>query len=236
MLLKISIALLLTLGGLSHTFAQNQDATMKAVRGQINKTTTTSTQKTQQEEQPASSTSTTRRATTTKTTSRTVTKTPAAASDPTAQGVLAAFDALVAGIQKADVNAVMSLYWDSPQLTIFNNNGSITRSWEQMRANRESLYRDVKNVQLEIRNRNIHMMGREGAVVTCQWTQTQTYRGTTESASGRLTIIYRRIGTAWKIIHTHTSPEAPDQSRLLPSERNTPATTPTPQRTLQNKP
>jgi ketosteroid isomerase-like protein len=234
MLLKLSVGLIFSLGGLTAAFAQNQDATMKAVRGQINKTTTTTTQ----EEQPPASTSTTQRTTRTQTTTRTATKTPSAASDPTAQGVLTAFDALVAGIQKADVNAVMGLYWDSPQLTIFNNNGSITRSWEQMRANRESLYRDVKNVQLEIRNRNIHMMGREGAVVTCQWTQTQTFRGTTESASGRLTVIYRRIGTAWKIIHTHTSPEAPDQSRLMPSERNTPTTTPTatPQRTLQNKP
>ena len=74
------------------------------------------------------------------------------------------------------------------------------------------------------------MLGRDGALVTCLWTQSQTYRGTPETASGRMTLVFRRMGTgAWKAIHLHTSPDAPDPARLMPSEQTTePTTTTTP--------
>lgn len=140
---------------------------------------------------------------------------------PSAEGVIAAFDALVDGIERSDVDAVMSLYWNSPQLTIFNNNGTITHTWDQLRANRAASYPDAKDVRLDIRNRNVHMIGREGALISCQWAQTQFFRGKPESAAGRLTIIFRRISSAWKIVHTHTSPDAPDATRLMTSERIT---------------
>lgn len=202
--------------------AQNSRVTTGPVSEQLKKATSAPTPtSTTPETKPQSTTTTTRRATT-------APRRSSALDDPTAQGVLASFEALVDGIRRADVDAVTSLYWESPQLTIFNNNGTITRTWEQMRSNRASSYADVKNVSLEISNRNIHMMGREGAIVTCQWTQAQTFRGTSESASGRLTVVYRRINSSWKIIHTHTSPDAPDRSRLMPSERITTPTTPTP--------
>lgn len=136
------------------------------------------------------------------------------------EGVIAAFDALVNGIERSDVEAVMSLYWNSPELTIYNNNGTVTKSWDQLRSNRASAYPYAKDVKLEIRNRNVYMVGREGAVVTCQWAQTQFFHGNPESAAGRLTVVFRRLGSAWKITHTHTSPEAPDPSRLMTSERN----------------
>jgi ketosteroid isomerase-like protein len=63
---------------------------------------------------------------------------------------------------------------------------------------------------------------RDGAAVTCLWRQTQEYRGTPESAAGRLTVVFRLINNGWKIVHTHSSPEAPDPSRLLPSEQTAP--------------
>lgn len=142
------------------------------------------------------------------------------AGTPSVEGVLAAFDALVDGIERSNIDGVMSLYWNSPQLTIYNNNGTVTRGWDQLRSNRASAYPYAKDVKLEVRNRDVHMLGREGAVVTCQWAQTQFFRGNPESATGRLTVVFRRIGSAWKIAHTHTSPDAPDPSRLMTSERN----------------
>lgn len=141
------------------------------------------------------------------------------AESSSAEGVIAALDALVDGIQRSDVEAVMKLYWSSPQLTIFNNNGTVTRTWDQLHSNRASAYPNAKDVKLDIRNRNVQMIGRDGAVVTCQWAQTQFYRSNPESASGRLTIVFRRIGPAWKIVHTHTSPDAPEPSGLMSSER-----------------
>ena len=150
----------------------------------------------------------------------------AAAASPAERAVRATFETLLNGIRKSDVEMVMSVYWNSPQLVIFNNNGTVTRSWEQVRSNRASSYPDAKNVQLEVRDVRVQMLGAGGAVVSCLWTQTQEFRGTPESATGRLTVVFRLINNGWKIVHTHSSPSAPDPSRLLPSEQTAPAPDP----------
>jgi ketosteroid isomerase-like protein len=146
----------------------------------------------------------------------------AAAAEPGAQAVRAVFDTLIRGIERSDVDAVMALYWNSPQLVIFNNNGTVTRGWEQVRANRASSYPEAKEVKIEPRDVRVQMLGREGAAVTCLWRQSQVFRGTPESSAGRLTVVFRLINQGWKIVHTHSSPEAPDPSRLPPSEQAAP--------------
>ncbi len=148
------------------------------------------------------------------------------ASDPTSKGVLAAFDAIINGIQKADVDMVTEAYWNSPQLTLFNYNGTVTRGWEQMRKNRESSYPNMKDVKLTIRDQHIKMLGRDAAIVTCLWTQTQTYKGAPETASGRMTLVFERIGGVWKAVHLHTSPDAPDPTRVPASEQTSTDSTP----------
>jgi hypothetical protein len=47
--------------------------------------------------------------------------------DPGAKGVLAAFEDLLKGIRNADIEAVTAAYWNSPQLILFNNNGTVTK-------------------------------------------------------------------------------------------------------------
>jgi ketosteroid isomerase-like protein len=150
------------------------------------------------------------------------------AKTPTAKDVTATVNALIDGIRKADVKAVTSVYWNSPQLVLFNNNGTVTRGWEQMRTNRESSYPNLKDVKLDVRDLRVQMLGRDGAVANFLWTQSQTYKGTPETATGRTTLVLRRIGLAWKIVHLHTSPDSPDQSRVLSSEQTTPTPTPKP--------
>ena len=134
-----------------------------------------------------------------------------------------AFDTLVDGIRRADAAAVMALYWNSPQLSVFNNNGTVTRTWEQVRSNRESLYSKVSDVKLDVRDVRVKTLGPTAAVVTCLWEQTQTADGQPEHATGRLTVVYQKVGADWKIVHTHTSPDHPSPSNLLPSERTTDA-------------
>lgn len=142
-----------------------------------------------------------------------------AAGDAQSRAVRDAFDSLVDGIRKADAAAVMALYWNSPQLSVFNNNGTVTRTWEQVRSNRESLYSKVSDVKLDVRDVRVKTLGTTAAVVTCLWDQTQTADGQPEHATGRLTLVYQKIGADWKIVHTHTSPDRPSPSNLLPSER-----------------
>ena len=153
------------------------------------------------------------------------TRRAAQTSGEAAQGraVREAFDSLVDGIRRADAGAVMKLYWNSPQLNIFNNNGTVTKGWTQVKSNRESLYAKVSDVKLDVSDVRVRMLGASGAVVTCLWDQSQTADGQPEHATGRLSIVYQKVGAEWKIVHTHTSPDRPDPSRLLPSERTTPA-------------
>jgi uncharacterized protein (TIGR02246 family) len=151
-------------------------------------------------------------------------QTPAEAAQ--ARAVRDAFDSLVDGLRRADAAAVSKLYWNSPQLSVFNNNGTVTKGWEQANSNRQSLYAKVSDVKLDVRDVRVKTLGASGAVVTCLWEQSQTAEGQPEHATGRLTVVYQKVGAEWKIVHTHTSPDRPDPSRLLPSERTTPADAP----------
>ena len=139
--------------------------------------------------------------------------------DPT-KGVHDAFDRLVEGIKQVDAGKVMSVYQNSDKILFFNNNGSATIGWENMKKNRESLYPKIKNVSLDITGLRIEMLGQDAAYLTCKWKQSQEFDGKLESASGRMTLVFKLIGKDWKIVHIHTSPDNPDATRpVLPSER-----------------
>lgn len=239
------ILTLMLFAATSNAAAQNTNSSNATTRRQTTTTTTTttrtspSTSATQDttEAAPAATpaTSAARRSRTGRGRAQSATTNTDAA---TRTAVRAAFDALIDGITRSDAEAVMALYWNSPQLVVFNNNGTTTRTWTQVHSNRTSLYQNVRDVKLATSNVTIQPLGADAAVVTALWTQAQTYKGVPESATGRMTLVFRRLGTDWKIVHAHTSPDAPDPSRLLPSEQRetttttttttTPATTPAP--------
>lgn len=143
------------------------------------------------------------------------------ASDPAVKAINTAFNTLIDAIRRADADAAMRVYWNSPHLLIFNYNGTTTTTWDQVRANRASSYPKTESVKLDVRDVRVQMIGRDAALVTCVWSQSQTFDGKPESSTGRLSLVFRRTGTEWKVVHTHTSPDNPDPSRLLPSERTT---------------
>ena len=173
-----------------------------------------------------------------KSTPKTVTKPPEAQSSPTPQppapktaaagsvspsgAVLAAFNNLLDGIRHADVKAVTSAYQNSPRLVLFNYNGTVTKGWDQLKANREASYPQMKDVKLDVKDLRVTMLGRDAALITCQWTQSMTFRGTPETDTGRMTIVFRKIGREWKAIHLHTSNDNPDPSRIPASEQTPP--------------
>ncbi|HEU4930714.1 MAG TPA: nuclear transport factor 2 family protein [Pyrinomonadaceae bacterium] len=154
-------------------------------------------------------------------------KPTASAAAPGAEGVNAAFNELIEGIRHADVNAVTGIYWNDRRLNMFNYNGTVTKGWEQVKKNRESSYPEIKDVKLDVRDVSITMLGPSGAVVTCLWTQSQEYKGVPETASGRMTLVFKRVGAAWKAIHLHSSPDTPNPAAIPPSEQR-PAASPSP--------
>jgi len=148
---------------------------------------------------------------------------------PGSEGVLAAFNGLLNGIRHASVAEVTNAYWNSPRLSLFNYNGTVTKGWDQVKKNRESSYPEIKDVKLDVRDVAVTMLGRDAALVSCQWTQTQTFKGAPETASGRMTLVFRRVGTAWKAIHLHSSPDSPNPATIPPSEQvEKPSPTPVP--------
>lgn len=144
--------------------------------------------------------------------------TPAAPST----GVLAAFDKIVEGIRRSNVDMYTSGYWNSSNLVLFNYNGTVTKGWDQLRKNRGSSFPETKDVKLDIRDKHVQMLGRDGAVVMCQWTQSQTFNGQPDTASGRMTLVFKRVGAEWKAVHLHTSPDKPDATRVPASEQSSP--------------
>jgi len=153
---------------------------------------------------------------------------PAAPAPTDSEAVLTAFNKLLDGIRHANVNEVTGVYWNSPRLNLFNYNGTVTKGWEQMRKNRESSYPEIKDVRLDVKDVNVTMLGRDAALVTCVWTQSQNYKGTPETASGRMTLVFRKITNAWKAIHLHSSTDKPNPASVPPSEQVSPTTPPTP--------
>jgi ketosteroid isomerase-like protein len=221
-MLKRSFIIVMFIFALAATgFAQNSNTstTRKRTSTTATKTTNSSTATDEQSGTPQSNATPARKTTQGKRTG--------GASEPTMKEVMETFNALLDAVRRADANAVAGFYWNSPQLLIYNSNGSVTKGWAQMHSNTESVYANYKDVKLDPRDVRAQMLGRDGAVISFLWTQSQTVGGTPESGTGRTTLVYRRIGTSWKIVQRHTSPDTPDQSRVLPSERTT-TTTPTP--------
>ena len=136
------------------------------------------------------------------------------------KAVRSAFEDLLTGIRDSNIESVTDVYWNSPKTLYYNSNGSVTIGWEQDRKNREARYPRISNVKLDVRNVNVMMLGSDGAVVACLWKQAQDFEGNAETASGRMTLVFKRIDKDWKIIHLHTSPDNPTASRpVMPSEK-----------------
>lgn len=143
--------------------------------------------------------------------------------DPAAD-VRAAFERLIEGLKQVDADKVMAAYDKGDRTLIFNNNGTATIGWENIKSNVTSSYEKISNVTIEVTGLRVEMLGKSNAYVSCKWSQRQEYDGKLETASGRMTLIYKLVGKEWKIVHRHTSPDNPGPGRpVMSSERVPPS-------------
>ena len=143
----------------------------------------------------------------------------AAKPDP-AKGVHDAFDRMIEGLRQVDANKVMSVYDNSERTLFFNSNGTVTMGWTQMKKNRDETFAKIKNVTLETTGERFELLSPTSAYVSFKWKQTQEYDGKLESASGRTTLIFKKIGKDWKAVHVHVSPDVVPANRpVMESER-----------------
>lgn len=130
------------------------------------------------------------------------------------------FDRLVEGINQVDAEKVMSVYHKNPRTLFFNYNGSATIGWENMNSNRKSSYANRSNVNLEITGLRVEILSPTSAYVSCKWKQTQEYKKQLEQSTGRMTLIFKKFGKDWKVLHLHTSPDSfPSEVVIPPSEK-----------------
>jgi ketosteroid isomerase-like protein len=128
------------------------------------------------------------------------------------------FDRLIEGIKQSDPEKAMSVYEKSDKILFFNNNGSATIGWNDMKKQRDERYPKTTSVTLETTGVRVEMLGSDSAYLTCKWKQSQEYDGKLETASGRMTVVFKLIGKEWKAVHIHTSPDNPPATRpVFPS-------------------
>lgn len=134
--------------------------------------------------------------------------------DP-AKPVRDAFDRLIEGLKQVDAEKLMSVYENSERTLFFNNNGTVTLGWAQMKKNRDESFAKTKNVTLETSGVRVELLGSTSAYVSFKWKQQQEYDGKLESASGRTTLVFKKVGKDWKAVHVHSSPDAPAATRPM---------------------
>ena len=136
--------------------------------------------------------------------------------------VQAVFDRLVEGINQVDAEKVMSVYYNDPKTLFFNYNGTATIGWQNMYDNRKTSYTKRSNVNLEITGLRIEMLSPTSAYASCKWKQTQEFEGKLEQSTGRMTLVFKKFGGDWKVLHLHTSPDTYPSAVVVPaSEKET---------------
>ena len=102
-----------------------------------------------------------------------------------------------------DLDAFMSGYWDSPDLTFFSD-AKQTSGWQATLERYKATYASPGHQmgKLDFSQLRIEMLGPEAAFVRGAWQLTMSDGKTPH---GRFTLIFRKFPDGWKIIHDHTS-------------------------------
>ncbi|MGA7906927.1 MAG: nuclear transport factor 2 family protein [Candidatus Sulfotelmatobacter sp.] len=102
-----------------------------------------------------------------------------------------------------DLEAFMTGYWNSPELTFFSG-ANERHSWqatiERYRATYDSPGHEMG--KLEFSGLRIEMLGTEAAFVRGAW---QLTLSDGKTPHGLFTLIFRKFTDGWKIVHDHTS-------------------------------
>jgi beta-aspartyl-peptidase (threonine type) len=102
-----------------------------------------------------------------------------------------------------DLNAFMSGYWNSPDLTFFSG-GTAAKGWQAAFDRYRKRYQGEGREmgKLEFSDLQIEMLGPDAAFVRGGWHLTMSDGKTPH---GLFTLIFHKFPEGWKVVHDHTS-------------------------------
>jgi ketosteroid isomerase-like protein len=113
------------------------------------------------------------------------------------------------GFNKGDVNAVMAMYWNSPDLVIYPPAAMEAKGWAAGKAAFEKMFGDMKGAKLELTESNYRAMG-DAVVGFGKWRITMPGpNATTIEMLGRYTDVIAQRDGKWVYIIDHPSVPLP---------------------------
>ena len=104
---------------------------------------------------------------------------------------------------RRDLNAFMTGYWNSPELTFFSG-AKENQGWQAALDHYRAVYAGPGHEmgKLEFSNLRVQMLGPEAAFVRGEFHLTMSDGKTPH---GIFTLVFRKFPDGWKIVHDHTS-------------------------------
>lgn len=115
--------------------------------------------------------------------------------------IRAVMDAQAAAWNRGDIEGYMDGYARSDDI-VFVSGDSVTRGWQTVLDRYKKSYDTREKMgTLEFSDLEIKVMGKDVASVHGRWQLTRA----ADKPHGRFTLIFRRAGKNWRIVHDHTS-------------------------------
>lgn len=103
---------------------------------------------------------------------------------------------------RGDVEAFLTGYWHSPELTFSGATGT-ARGWDGVVARYKKNYPDRDSMgELDFSGLETRFLGPDAALVLGKW---HLKRETAGDIGGVFTLVWQKFPDGWKIIHDHTS-------------------------------
>ena len=119
----------------------------------------------------------------------------------TMSAIRAVLDAQVAAWNRGDIEGFMDGYARSPDI-VFISGDSLTHGWQTVLDRYKKGYDTREKMgTLAFSDLEINVVSKDAAVVIGRWQLTRAG----DTPHGRFTLIFRRTGKNWRIVHDHTS-------------------------------